>query len=128
MSIGMRSPQEEWLRCEPWLQAALDEAGNVFDLGDVLQRVVDDQARFWPGRVSAAVTEVVHFPKAMALRCWLAGGDMDEIVGVLMPRIEAYGRAIGCTRFLISGRKGWERVLRDHGYLPKYHTLEKVMQ
>jgi hypothetical protein len=42
------------------------------------------------------------------------------------PQIEKYAVAEGC-RLRISGRKGWERVLKRFGYRAKYVILERSM-
>lgn len=50
-----------------------------------------------------------------AIHVWLGGGDLDDLLA-LMPGAESYGRAMGCEYATIEGRRGWARVLRQHGY------------
>jgi hypothetical protein len=53
----------------------------------------------------------------------LGGKNMKRWVH-LFPRIEQYAENEGC-RLRISGRRGWERVLKPLGYRAKYVILER---
>ena len=55
--------EQEWIRCSPWLQAALDHAGNMFTLDDVKQAVLDGQAMFLPGLEAAVIAEIRKYPQ-----------------------------------------------------------------
>lgn len=103
-----------WARCRPWLLAALrpecgTEASLVADLTLGL-------AQLWVGEAAALVTQRVDGPDGPCLHVWLAGGDLTEILE-LKPGVEAWGRAQGCNRVTLSGRKGWRRVLAPHGFV-----------
>ena len=52
-----------------------------------------------------------------------ACGDMDELISVLGPRAEEWGRAHGCTIAMIEGREGWSRTLKQHGWHHHQTTL-----
>jgi len=85
---------------------------------DVERMVADDEAQLWLGEKSAAVTEIVQFPKVKVLHLWLCGGDLKEITEVMLPKAEAYARSIGCGRLTTGGRIGWDRVMNKHGFTP----------
>lgn len=110
--------EAEWARCSPWLEAALARGGDTHTLADVKAQVCDPEARtrFWAGRGAALVTRIEDHPRYRAVHGWLAGGDMDEIVGSLIPLAEAWGRAQGCARATVLGRDGWRRKLAGGGY------------
>ena len=113
----------EWNRCGPWLQAALDHAGNTHALDNVREMVERGEAQFWPASCSAVVTEIIEYPRCKALRFWLVGGDLAELRRI-QPVIEAWGRHIGCARAEGAGRRGWERALRDYRQLAVMYTKE----
>jgi hypothetical protein len=52
-------------------------------------------------------------------RIWLAGGDMAELTTEMLPQVEAWAKANGCTRMEIVGRKGWKRVLPEYSEPPQ---------
>lgn len=107
-----------WARCAPWVQAALDDAGNTHTLDDIKALIEQGKCQLWLGEASALVTDIMDWPQERALLLWLAGGDLDELRGVLRPQAEDFGKRIGCRRSMIIGRQGWARALKEHGYEP----------
>jgi hypothetical protein len=116
---------EDWVRCAPWLDAALAHAGGTHGLDNVRGLVEAGEARFWVGRASAAVTLVERDPGGPRLMIWLAGGDLRELQDDLLPLAEAWGRAAGCRRAMVVGRAGWERSLKAKGYAPLARVIAK---
>ena len=101
----------ELARAVPHLQAALDRSPGGFTIQDVLDRIAAGQAQLWPGRNSAAVTT----PETV-LNCWLAGGEMTELMQML-DVAEAHAKSAGFLGMtVIDGRPGWSRVLSRRGY------------
>lgn len=117
--------EQEWARCAPWIEAALAHAGRTHGPDDVKAMIALGEARLWPGRRSAAVTLVEDDPRERRLLIWLAGGDLAELGGPMLDRMEAWGRAAGCRRVLIIGRPGWERALKPQGYAPLARLIAK---
>lgn len=85
---------------------------------DVERMILEDEAQLWLGEKSAAVTEIVQFPKCKTLHLWLCGGDLREIIDVMLPKAEAFARQEGCTRLTTAGRVGWDRVMKGQGFSP----------
>jgi hypothetical protein len=117
--------EADWARCAPWLQAALDHAGRTHSLAEVRAAVARDEARFWPGPRSALIAVIENDPGDRRLLIWLAGGDREELEGVILPLAEAWGRRGGCRRVLVIGRAGWERTLKSKGYAPLARIVGK---
>jgi hypothetical protein len=117
----------DWLRCGAYLDAALEHAGRTHALADVAAMIDRGEAQIWPGRRAALVTIVEDDPQERRLLLWLAGGELDELVGDLRPRAEAWARAQGCRRALIIGRRGWERALAPEGYAPLARIIAKEL-
>jgi len=75
-----------------------------------------DGAFLFAGKDAAVVAEPQDYPGgAKAMQVLWACGDLAEIVA-LAPGIEAMARMIGCTKMIVEGQKGWERVLKPQGY------------
>ena len=117
--------EQEWARCAPWIESALAHAGGTHRPGDVKAMIQRGEADFWPGRRSAAVTLVEDEPCERRLLIWLAGGDLAELGGPMLKRMETRGREAGCRRALIVGRPGWERALKPQGYAPLARLIAK---
>jgi len=115
---------EDWARCRPWIEAAMEYAHGTHTADDVEQAIRSGEAQFWPGRACAAVTQIEDYPKVRAASFWLAGGDLDELRDELRPRVEAWAKAQGCRHLTITGRQGWGRAL---GYAPLHWTCTKEL-
>lgn len=111
-------------RCKPWLEAALKD--TFYTLDDVERALIEGRAKLWPGKESAIVTELITYPNEKSMQCWLAGGNLDEILGMI-PGIEAEARLIGCTSATVQGRHEWQKVLADKGYEFYSVTLRKAI-
>ena len=109
-----------WIRCRPFVEAALERAGGTHGVEDVARLIGEGRAHFWPGRRCAVVTEFYDYPRLRACNFWLLGGELKELMR-MRPAIEAWARAQGCTRVLGGGpRRGWARLLRPAGYRPEW--------
>lgn len=103
----------EWVRCAPFISAAINRSSSTHDMGDVLEAIQTHAAQFWPGANCAGVTEVVSYPRRKVIRLWLAGGDMEELQTLHNEAIE-WGREQGCDWSEVVGRRGWLKALADY--------------
>jgi hypothetical protein len=109
-------------RCKKWIEDALEYGGGTHDFNDVVEGVLSGHMQLWAGEKACAITEIIVFPKKKVLHVFLAGGAMAEIVA-MNKSAKIWGEAQGCSAMTIAGRKGWERVLKEHGYKPVFTTL-----
>ena len=115
----------DWERCAPWLQSALDHAGNLFLLEHVWDTVASGKAQFWPGKGCAIVTEVKQYPLKRILNVWLAGGDLEELK-VMSHFVRSYAEQMYCDAMMIQGRPGWHKVFPQR--LRSVTLMEEVSQ
>ncbi len=78
----------------------------------VVERLRAGRALLWLAEDAAGVTEITD---AGRLRVWGAGGDMRQLFG-LLPGVEAWAKAMGCSVVEVLGRKGWQRALAPFGF------------
>ena len=97
----------------PHLKKALRLAGGTHTKRDIFYGIAVGDFQLWPGRRSAALTEVVKYPQMRSVRIFLAGGQLDELVKV-EKNICNWAQEIGAKRVEIAGRKGWLRALDDY--------------
>lgn len=121
------TPSEEWVRCKPWLMAALEHDGGFNTIEDVETRIAAGDAHFWPGKRAAGVTEFMAFPRCKALNFWLVGGDLDELLDHMMPAAEAWARTQGCTKTVAFGRRGWKPKLAERGFSEGWTVFVKEL-
>jgi len=106
---------EEWTRCRPWIEAALEYADGAMLIEDVEENIRNGKYQFWPGFAAAAITEIAIYPRKRHLLIVLAGGDMEEIIA-MFPSMKSFGCFHGCEKLVEAGRTGWERVLGRRGW------------
>lgn len=84
-----------------WLDRQVETGMSVPIIGDKSAMVIG--MRMYPGGARVGLIRA-------------AAGDMDELIHVLGPRAEEWGRERGCTMALLEGRHGWDRALKQHGW------------
>lgn len=87
------------------------------------------RAFFWPGERGAIIADVYDVPAYRALNLWAAGGDLNELVNVILPNIEAWAKNNG-FRYVgfASPRKGWTKLLANRGFTPQAITYAKELK
>lgn len=74
---------------------------------------------------AALIGEFVVSPRAIGFNVFLGGGDLAG-VEELIPEAEAFARSHRADFAGAVGRKGWERVLRRHGYAPEISVQKEL--
>lgn len=113
---------DELLRCREWIEAALEYSGGTHDFVHVCEGIISGHMQLWPNENGCAVTEIIVYPKKKVLHVFLAGGKMSDILDML-PSAREFARREGCSGMSIAGRRGWERVLKKHGFDFMHKTL-----
>lgn len=112
------------------LRPALDPERPLIRLQDLREQLEANEAVLWMGRKSAVFTQCTAYPKTAEFVCegGPAGGDLVEIRDHMLPQIEAWARAAGCTQAQLTvGRRGWVRALRALGYEEYATIMRKIL-
>ena len=126
----------EWFdHALPMLAPAIERAEGRLEPEDVRERLADGRMHlflFWQREpremLGALVTEFVLHPRGKALvLCLLGGTELIRWLDRLL-EVEAFAREEGCRWIELSGRFGWERVLRGLGYQRLSVALGKELQ
>jgi hypothetical protein len=107
---------EAWERSKPFLADALGFTGS-HSIDDVLEEVKEGSAVFYPVRDGAAVFRLGDYPQKKVLLIWLYGGEMASNIKGVLEAAEFHAEEMDCTELMIVGRRGWERVLKPHGFV-----------
>lgn len=108
------------------LEEALALEGNERTLEDVLLRVERGDAQFWHEGNGAVVTEVLDTKAGKVLHFWLAAGSLDDVLAIYRKVVE-WGRANGCVRATLIGRRGWVKVLQAEGWAQEAVTMGRAL-
>ena len=121
-------------RFRPFFASALDP--RLYTIAHLDALIASHLAQLWPGEHAAIVTEVRDYPAGARVVHGLVaaidpaappGAGLDEIVGRLIPRAEAWARAVGCAMAVIESRPGWARALAARGYAPHQLAVRKAL-
>lgn len=109
-----------------YIERALKHADGSHTFDDVRDLVESGRLQFWPGPSSVVITEIIEYPRYKVLNFFLAGGNLVELEA-MYPKIEEWGRSVGCDRAALTGRKGWERsfLTQKEGWQPRLEVFEK---
>ena len=116
--------QEELLRCQRWIESALDKGGDTHSFLDVVEGVLSGHMQLWPGEEGCAVTEIVNYPNKKVLHVFLAAGDLKRITNMHEDAVE-WGKSQGCNGMSLSGRSGWKKILEKEGWKQQQVVLVK---
>lgn len=122
----MNNVYQEFERCTPYIQAALEYTKGTHTIRDIWKGIVDGRFFFWPGKESAIITDIEVYPQRRVMHIFLAGGDLDELLE-MEKSVEAFARDIHCNSLSISGRRGWLRVFKDDGWQEVCTTIAKEL-
>ena len=106
---------EGWSRASPFFAEALLKAGDLWNLDEVRNEVIEGRAHFWSNATAFAVTNFVFSPRIKSLNYWLLGGEIEGLQ-ILHPHIVAWGIENDCLVFTGEGRAGFKR------YFPEYEA------
>lgn len=97
----------------PWEHARRVLPFKYVSEEEIYDRLLKGAAHLWVNTDSAGVTEVTD---AGYLHIWQCGGTLRGLLPMLLS-VEAFAKALGCKGLIISGRRGWSRVLSRHGFI-----------
>jgi len=73
------------------------------------------------------ITEIGIFPRKKCCAIDMCTGEGLEEWVELLPIIEQWGRDQGCSQMFFNSRIGFERKLKQHGYVKTHSLLEKEL-
>ena len=117
-----------WEQVAPLLKRATDRSGGRYAIGDVYSLIAEDRCHLWIGfapgmKIVGAATSVFNvYPGGKWLTAqFLGSDDMSECFDFLEV-FERWAKDNDCVGIEFSGRSGWARVLKKHGY-DEYHRF-----
>ncbi len=104
-----------YCKFRPQFGEVIDERYHTLAWLDM--QILSGEFKFWRSANAAIITEMRTYPTgACDIHGIIAAGDMDEIVGSLIPQAEEWAKEQGCIAAIIESRPGWARALAPSGY------------
>lgn len=98
-----------------WIASALEGSGWTPD--EIWQGIQCGDFHLFMHDEGCMVGEFITSPRHKMIHIFAAGGTL-KAMSELGPVVENFGRLNGCDGAGATGRKGWERYARRHGYVP----------
>lgn len=117
-----------WAGAKVWLEPAINPASGRHTIETLEAQCLAGAQSLWVAidgadMVGAATTQVVDYPAGRWLVVGFLGAmNLKEYIQAGLVQFEAWARANGCLGLLITGRKGWGRMLNLN---PVHVTFEK---
>lgn len=114
---GIVDIRSVWEEVSPLLEPGIDP--KEYDLIEVFMELQESKMQLWVARegeriIAAMTTKIVVYPVGKILMIMHMGGKWDGSFRNYLPRLKQFGKSHGCKALRIIGRRGWERVLKEH--------------
>lgn len=128
MYLNLTNPEDfdRGVRALPLLKSALPYTDDLWTLEDVGQAVAEGRMQMWVHGESVAVTQLEVYPTKLLAHIFLGAGTLTEL-HELLAQIEEWATDVGADRLVVSGRKGWVRDLKSHGFKEAAVTVAKEL-
>lgn len=112
------------------LEPALEH--SLYDLQAIYDMILEDHAVVWMVTEDYtingyAVTIMRDWPKGRVFTILLLAGSQIERWFPLWSHFEDYAKNYGCDMMTITGRPGWDRVLKSQGFNSKQVVMTRTL-
>jgi hypothetical protein len=107
-----------------WIEGALEYSHGTHDFADIVKAIKEQKMQIWINDDAVAVTEIIDYPKKRMLHVFLAGGSMQGVRSLEDSAVK-WAKDIGCSAFTLTGRKGWEKALKNSGWQVSHSMMIK---
>jgi len=115
MNAPASVPLEQAVAYRMKLAKALERAGGLYELGDLLERIADGRMQAHVSRETLAVTEISVYPRRRVLTIIILVGDLDDGEN-LHRQVFDFARKMECDAVVAQGRVGWAHLAKSHGW------------
>lgn len=125
--VPVENLEQLWPMAEPLLEKAIEKGEGGWDIIDVKIDCEIGHYILWIVRSgkAAIILEVSEYHNGKQCDIVMIGGDvMDEWIGEL-EEIEGWAKRVGCDRMILTGRLGWQKILKE--YTAKTVTMVKTL-
>lgn len=119
IAVDPKRVAEIWPAARPLIEKAYKDGDQVIPLS-ILADLRTGKRLLWlavDGEetiIAAMLTQLFNMVSGKMLKMQECGGERMPEWKHLRRRIEDYARAEGCTRVLVEGRPGWQRIMPDY--------------
>lgn len=114
----------EWARCKGWIAESAAYSPLADSIATIEANLENGAYRLAASANSAAIVERARFGERECLIVRFGGGDLEELLNIIEPRLYEEAKAEG--RMMMSeGRIGWLKPAQARGYKLAWITMIK---
>jgi hypothetical protein len=107
----------EALALEARIGRALSRGGSPLSVNEVCQRILDRQVSLLDGPEGGLILlELAEEGDATVLRVLGLDSELQEVDNYWLPSLDRWAGELKADYIQFSGRRGWTRYLKDHGW------------
>lgn len=117
------------------LGKSVDTAHGRYSMGHIVQEILNGDQHLWvvldddSKVISALTTKFVSYPGKLLLAGQFLGGEkIMRWRALMLETLERWAIDNNCDGMEMTGRRGFEKVLRPHGWTPEYTVFEKMFE
>ena len=123
--VPVENLEQLWPMAEPHIKKAVEKSDGTYTAEEVKYGCLSGEYILWLVRSGKAAIILMVSEYHNGKQCdilMLGGDDMNEWLDEL-EEIEGWAKRAGCDRMILTGRKGWQKMLP--GYKTKTVTMVK---
>lgn len=131
-SVELLRPEhivEAWKdELRPLVERGLAEGSGKFSIRYIFDCLMTGEMQLWQAPQSALVTRIINYDAERVLELFVGAGEgIERYLGEGLDLIADYAREQGCDSMELWGRKGWIRMLADHGFENRLYVVRKAL-
>jgi len=116
------------VRYKTQIEAALVHADTSHSFDDIVRGVLTGALHFDPlTKRTCVIMEVQKYPRFSTYHVFLAAGSLDDLIR-FQPSMMQNARKLGADRLTLTGRRGFARALKPHGWTERAVQLQIIAE
>ena len=138
MEVSLVDPKYLYLILDETLATLGKSVGTAhgrYSMGHIVQEILNGDQHLWvvldedSKVISALTTKFVSYPGKLLLAGQFLGGEkIMRWRALMLETLERWAIDNNCDGMEMTGRRGFEKVLRPHGWTPEYTVFEKMFE
>ena len=112
------------LKWQEGIERALRDLDGMYSFNDVVTSVLRGEQHFYQFEECCVIMQEESYPGYSVYHCFIACGTTEAILAA-EPKINEIAKGLGCKYMSLSGRVGWPRRLKAHGWKHRLSIMHK---
>lgn len=112
------------LRWQEHIEKAVQDLDGMYTFNDIVASILRQERHFYDYGDCCVIMQFEQYPNYSVYHCFIACGKFEAILAAEKDMNEI-AKQLGCKYLSISGRVGWPRKLKPHGWKHKLSVLHK---